>query len=166
MHDELTEVDIKKMKEEIEQRVAMRAHLREEVQRAKDFGDLSENDEYHQARREKNKNDGRIRYLENMINTAVVIKADSKDGEVGLFDYVTLWDEDEEEERRIQLVTTLRQDATMGFVSKESPLAQAIMGHKVGDRVCVKVNDSYSYYVEIRKIEKGSDNEDLPISPY
>ncbi len=166
MHDELTEVDIKKMHEEIDYRVSLRKHLREEVIRAKEFGDLSENDEYHQARREKNKNDGRIRYLENMIKTAVIIKSDSKDDEIGLFDHVEMYIEEDDEVRKIQLVTTLRQDAMLGYVSKESPLAQAIMGHKVGDRVLIKVNDKYSYYVEIRSITKGTDNEDLPISSY
>lgn len=166
MHDELTEVDIRKMQEEIDYRVSLRKHLREEVIRAKEFGDLSENDEYHQARREKNKNDGRIRYLENMINTAVIIKSDSKADEIGLFDHVEMYIEEDDEIRKIQIVTTLRQDAMLGYVSKESPLAQAIMGHKVGDRVCIKVNDSYSYYVVIKSIEKGTDNEDLPISSY
>ena len=69
-------------------------------------------------------------------------------------------------EKRIQLVTTLRQNATLGFVSKESPLGSAIMGKKVGDRVLVNVSEKMSYYVEIRKITKGEDNEDLPISGY
>ena len=53
-----------------------------------------------------------------------------------------------------------------GYISKESPFGQAVLGAKVGDRVEVKVNDSYSYYVVIRKIEKGEDNEALPISSY
>lgn len=166
MYDELTEVDIKKMQEEIDQRIANRAKLREEVTRAKAFGDLSENDEYHQARREKNKNDGRIRYLQNMINTAVVIKVDSKEDEIGLFDFIDIYDEEEDETRTIQLVTTLRQDALQGFVSKESPLGQALIGHKVNDRIEVKVNDKYSYFIVVKKIKKGKDNEDLPISQY
>ena len=69
-------------------------------------------------------------------------------------------------EKRIQIVTTLRQDATKGFVSKESPLGRAVMGHAVGDRVKVEVNEIKSYYAIIRSIEKGEDNEDLPISAF
>lgn len=166
MHDELTQVDIDKMQAEIDERVARRAELREMIRAAKELGDLSENDEYHSARREFNKNNGRIDYLRSMIDTAIVIKTKPKKDEIGLFDTVLLYDEDMEEERSITLVTTLRQDAIRGFVSKESPVGKAIMGHKVGDRIKIEVNDKYSYFVEIKEITKGKDDKSLPISEY
>ena len=162
MYDELTEIDIKKMEEEISYRKTVLAPaLRAEVSRTREFGDLSENAEYKEAQRDKRKNDGRIRYLENMIRTAKVI--DIKKADV---DYVTIYNEKMKAEKRIQIVTTLRQNALLGFVSKESPLGSALMGHKVGDRVLVEVNPTMSYFVVIKGLEKGVDNEDLPISGY
>jgi len=166
MHDELTKIDIQKMQAEIDERVARRAQLREMIRAAKELGDLSENDEYHSARREFNKNNGRIAYLQSMIETAVVIDGASKEDEIGLFDTVELYVEEDEELRTVTLVTTLRQDAIRGYVSKESPLGQAILGHKTGDRVLIRVNDKYSYWVEIRSIQKGQDDDSLPISEY
>ena len=115
MHDELTEVDIKKMQEELEyRRIELRPKLIEDVKTAREFGDLSENFEY----------------------------------------------------KEIELVTTLRQNALKGLISKESPVGKAVMGHKTGDRVLVAVNPDYSYYIQIRKVVKGTDDESLPISAY
>jgi transcription elongation factor GreA len=167
MHDELTQVDIDKMKAELEHRIHdLRPQLIEEVKTARGFGDLSENFEYKAAKREKNRNDSRIRYLQNMIKTAVVITSDSKEGEIGLFDKVTFYLEEDEEEETIQLVTTLRQDALKGLISKESPVGQALMGHKVGDRVRIQASESYAYYVQIRKVEKTGEDPDIPISTF
>ena len=167
MYDELTEVDIKKMEEEISYRKNVLApELGAELKRTREFGDLSENAEYKEAKRLKRKNEGRIRYLENMIRTAKVIDVESEDGRVGLFDHVLIFNERMGAEKEIQIVTTLRQNALLGYVSKESPLGQAIMGKREGDRVLVRVNESMSYYVQIRRVTKGVDNEDLPISGY
>ena len=167
MYDELTEVDIKKMEEEIRyRRVELAPKLMAEMKRTREFGDLSENAEYKEAKREKRRNEGRIRYLENMIRTAKVIDVESEDGRVGLFDHVLIFNERMGAEKEIQIVTTLRQNALLGYVSKESPLGQAIMGKREGERVLVRVNESMSYYVQIRRVTKGVDNEDLPISGY
>ena len=167
MYDELTEVDIKKMEEEIRYRESVLApELMAEMRRTREFGDLSENAEYKEAKREKRKNEGRIRYLKNMIRTANVIEIKKDDGSIGLFDKVRIYNEKTNTEKEIQIVTTLRQNALLGYVSKESPLGIAIMGHRVGDRVLVEVNDKISYYVVIKALEKGCDNEDLPISGY
>ena len=133
---------------------------------ARGFGDLSENFEYKAAKREKNRNDSRIRYLERMIKTATVIDVSSNADEIGLFDKVTIYIEEDDEEQEIELVTTLRQNALKGLISKESPVGKAVMGHKTGDRVLVAVNPDYSYYIQIRKVVKGTDDESLPISAY
>lgn len=167
MHDELTAVDIKKMEEELNyRRITLRPQLIEDVKTAREFGDLSENFEYKAAKREKNRNESRIRYLERMIKTANVIEVSSSADEVGLFDFVELYLEDEEETQTIQLVTTLRQNVLEGRISKESPVGKAVMGHKVGDRVLIEATPTYSYYATIRKIEKGSDDTSIPISSY
>ena len=167
MNDELTAVDIKKMQEEVEyRRLQLRPQLIEDVKTAREFGDLSENFEYKAAKREKNRNDSRIRYLERMIKTAKVIDTDSKPDEIGLFDKVVIYIEEDEEEQTIRLVTTLRQNVLQGLISKESPVGKAVLGHKAGDRVLVEVSPTYSYYIQIRSVEKGTDDDSLPISSY
>ena len=167
MYDELTEVDIKKMQEEIDHRVrVLRPQLIEEVQTARAFGDLSENFEYKCAKQAKNRNESRIRYLERMIRTAKVIEVKGQDDAVGLFDKVTVFNEMVKKEMTVQIVTTLRQDALKGLISKESPVGKALMGHKVGERVQVEIDQTRKYFMEIRAIEKGFDDESLDISAY
>ena len=167
MYDELTEVDIRKMREELDHRVrVLRPQLIEEVQTARAFGDLSENFEYKGAKQAKNRNESRIRYLEGMIRTAKVIEVRTQEDAVGLFDKVTIFNEMVKKEMNIQIVTTLRQDVLKGLVSKESPVGKALMGHKVGDRVQVEVNPTMKYFVEIRAIEKGEDDESMEINSY
>lgn len=167
MYDELTEVDIRKMQEEMDYRIReLRPQLIEEVQTARAFGDLSENYEYKCAKQAKNRNDSRIRYLERMIRTAKVIKVQEQANAVGLFDTVTIYNEMLKKEMTVRIVTTLRQDALKGLISKESPVGQALMGHRVGDRVQVAVSPELKYTVEIRSIEKGTDDESLDISSY
>ena len=167
MYDELTEVDIRKMQEEMDYRIReLRPQLIEEVQTARAFGDLSENYEYKCAKQAKNRNDSRIRYLERMIRTAKVIKVQEQADAVGLFDTVTIYNEMLKKEMTVRIVTTLRQDALKGLISKESPVGQALMRHRVGDRVQVAVSPELKYTVEIRSIEKGTDDESLDISSY
>lgn len=163
MYDELTAVDIKKMQEEIDYRkLVLAPQLKEALRHARELGDRSENFEYHAARRDLNKNNSRIRYLQQMIATAVVISPKKEDpGTVGLFDKVRLYMEEDDEEMEIILVTTLRQDSIKGYISKESPLGKAILGKKLGDRVSVSVTPDYTYDVIIRGIEKGEDDESL-----
>ena len=169
MYDELTKVDIEKLQAELDHRVReLRPRLIEEVKVARGFGDLSENFEYKAAKREKNRNESRIRYLERMIQTAKVIPAGDarKTDAIGLFDRVVIYIEEDDEEQEIRLVTTLRQNALKGLISKESPVGKAVMGRRVGDRVTVVVSDDYSYDIVIRSVEKGEDDDSLPISNY
>ena len=167
MYDELTQVDIDKMKEEIAYRkTVLRSKLIEDVQIARGFGDLSENFEYKCAKRDKNRNDSRIRYLERMIATAKIIDSASEADVVGLFDHVTVFNALLQKEQRFQLVTTLRQNALQGLISKESPVGQALLGHKVGETVTVTLSPERSYTLTIRAIEKGEDDPSLDISVY
>lgn len=167
MHDELTAVDMKKLREELREREeVLMPKILEDVKTARSFGDLSENFEYKAAKAEQRKNMSRIRYLKQMLASAVVIDAKSDDGVAGLFDRVTLYLEDDNEEMAVRFVTTLRQNALEGLISKESPLGAAVLGHSVGERVYVRVNDEYGYYVQIRSIEKGEDDASLAISAY
>ena len=156
MHNELTRKDIELMRQELEyRRTVLRPKLIKDVQTARAFGDLSENFEYKAAKRDKNRNDSRCRYLENMIKTAVVISDQSREGTVSLYDKVTFYVEEDDETVTCQIVTTVRQDALKNRISKESPVGRAVLGRKVGDRVTVQVSDSYSYDIIIQTIEPG-----------
>ncbi len=167
MYDELTQVDIDKMRSELDERTrVLMPQLIEQVKVARAFGDLSENFEYKAAKQELNRNKSRVRYLERMIKTAKVIPASAPGGGIQLFDKVTIWIEEDQEEQVIRLVTTLRQDPLNGLVSKESPIGKALLGKKVGDTVRIQVNDAYGYDAEIRAVEHGEDDDSLPISNF
>ncbi len=159
MHNELTASDIKKMEEEIEYRkLVVRKNALEDVKEARAQGDLSENFEYYAAKKFKNQNESRIRYLERMIKTATVISDDSKEDEVGMNNSVEVLFEEDGSVETYRIVTTVRGNSLEGLVSNESPIGKALLGRKVGDRVCVEVNPTYSYYLVIRKIDKTNDD--------
>jgi transcription elongation factor GreA len=153
MYNKLTENDIREMEKEIEHRkLVLRPRLLEDVKETRAHGDLSENFEYHAAKREKNRNESRIRFLEKMIKTARVIEDTSADYEVGVGKTVTIYIPEDDEEETYTIVSTMRQDSIHGLISVESPMGRALMGHREGDTVHVRVSDSYSYYAVIRKI--------------
>ena len=167
MYDELTQVDIDKMQAEPDERTrVLMPQLIEQVKVARAFGDLSENFEYKAAKQELNRNKSRVRYLERMIKTAKVIDAVSPGGGIQLFDKVTIWIEEDQEEQMLRLVTTLRQDPLNGLVSKESPIGKALLGKKVGDTVHIQVTETYGYDAEIRTVEHGEDDDSIPISNF
>ena len=91
---------------------------------------------------------------------------DTREGVAGLFDRVEIEYEEDGERETITLMTTLREDAVNGIISKESPLGRAVMGRRVGDRALVKVNDEIQYYIRILSIAKGQDDDSLPISSF
>lgn len=157
--DKLTENDIKKMQEEIDHRkLVVRKEALEAVKEARAHGDLSENFEYHAAKKDKNQNESRIRYLEKMIKTAQIISDQSQEDEIGLYNTVDLYFEDDDEEETYKLVTTVRGNSVKGLITSESPLGRAIMGHKVGDRIYVKVNEKTGYYVVVKRLENTKDD--------
>ena len=159
MHNQLTKGDIKKMEEEIEYRkLVVRKESIEAVKEARAQGDLSENFEYYAAKRDKNKNESRIRYLERMIRTAEVIEDTSGEDEVGLYNTIDLYFEEDNEVETYRLVTTVRGNTLNGSISIESPIGKAILGKKKGDRVYVKINDTAGYYVVIKNIIKTEDD--------
>jgi transcription elongation factor GreA len=159
MYDKITKKDVERMMEEIEHRkLVVRKEAIKDVQEARAHGDLSENFEYKVAKQFKNQNESRIRYLERMIKTAKIISEESNEDEVGLNDRVTFYIPDDNVEETLKIVTTVRANATKGRISIDSPLGKAMLHHKVDDKVNVRVNDSYTYDVIIRKIEKLEDD--------
>ena len=166
MHDELTKIDIEKMKAEIEYRkVTLRHELLEEVKRTRAYGDLSENAEYKEAKRLKNKNESRIRYLENMVKTAKVIEDNSTADTIGLYDIVTAHISLTDSEMTFRIVTTIRNDFKTGLISKESPFGKALLGKKVGDSVEIEAPGG-SYIMTVKNLVKAEDDGSAPISSY
>ncbi|MBR4731790.1 MAG: transcription elongation factor GreA [Lachnospiraceae bacterium] len=159
MYDELTPSDVKKMQEEIEYRkVVVRQQALADVKEARAHGDLSENFEYHAAKKVKNQNESRIRYLERMIKTAKVISEDSAEDEVGINNTVTVEFVDDGSVETYKIVTTVRGNSLEGLISNESPLGKALLGKKEGEIVHVEVNPSIEYDVKIVKIENTVDD--------
>ena len=164
MNNELTALDIQKMQEELDyRRLELMPELIEEVKRTRAFGDLSENYEYKAAKQAQNANKKRIRYLTRMITSAEVIEDCSAEDEVGLFDLVEVYMEEDDETETLQVVTTVRCDPRQGRISKESPMGRQLLGKHIGDRFLVQVNESYSYYVVVRSITKQADDGSAPI---
>ena len=161
MREQLTEHDVEKIKEEIEYRkLVVRKEAIEAVKEARAHGDLSENFEYHAAKKDKNQNESRIRYLERMLKTAQIVSEKSADDEVGMNNTVEVYFEDEDETEVFKLVTSVRGSSLNGKISIESPMGKAVLGHKVNDRVYVKVNENTGYYVVIKSIEKTGDSDE------
>lgn len=161
MYDKLTKQDIEKMEKEIEhRRLVVRKEALEDVKVARAHGDLSENFEYKAAKKFKNENESRIRYLEKMIRTAQIVEDQSGEDEAGLNDRVRVYFEEDDMEEEYKIVTTVRSDALNQMISIDSPVGKALLGHKTGDRVQVKVNEKVSYYVVIRAIVKSDDESE------
>ena len=167
MHNELTPNDLRLMQEELDhRRIVLRPQLLEAVKEARAFGDLSDHFEYKAAKQEKNRNESRIRFLERMIKTAVVISDRSAPDQVGLYDKVTVYMEEDDETQVYQIVTTMRQDVLKGLISKESPVGKALLGRRAGERIHIQVNPDYGYDLVIQSIEKGSDSGEIPLNRY
>ena len=162
MGEEMTRKDVEKIEKEIEYRkLVVRKEAIEAVKEARAQGDLSENFEYYAAKKDKNQNESRIRYLERMLKNAKVISEESREDEVGLNNTVEVYFEEDDMTETYKLVTSIRGNSLKGLISIESPLGKALMGHKVNDRVHIKVDDNYGYDVVIRSIvntiDDGSD---------
>lgn len=161
MFDKLTAQDIAKMEAEIEHRkLVLRPQLLEDVKEARSHGDLSENFEYYAAKKAKNQNESRIRYLDRMIRTAQIISDESAEDEVGMNNTVTVEFVDDGTTEVYKIVTTVRSNSLAGLITNESPLGKALMRHKVGDVVHVQVNDTIGYDVKILKIENTDGDDD------
>lgn len=165
--EQLTETDVKRIEDEIQHRKnVVRPAALKALKEARAMGDLSENFEYYAAKRDNNMNNSRIRFLERMLRTAHVISDASKSDEIGMNNTVSIYCEDDDCVETYRIVTSIRGNSQRGLISNESPLGKALMGHKVGDRVEVKVNDSYSYYVVVKDLQKTGESENDKIKQY
>lgn len=164
MHDKMTRSDIAKIEAEIEERkLVRRPALIAAVKEARAQGDLSENFEYHAARREKNQNESRIAYLEDMIATAIIIDDDEaavEDDVVALNKTVDVYFPEDDETEHYKIVTTIRGDSLHGLISIDSPIGSALVGHRAGETVKVHVNDSVSYDLVIKAVGPAEDDSE------
>ena len=134
MGEQLTQSDVKKIKEEIEYRkLVVRKRELEAVKEARAQGDLSENFEYKAAKQDKNRNESRIRYLERMLKNARIISDDSGEDEVGINNTVEVYFEDDDETETYRLVTSVRGNSLQGLISIESPLGKANLLSSIKD---------------------------------
>ena len=167
MAEELTKEDVRKIEAEITKRkLEIRPKLIEAVKEARAQGDLSENFEYYAAKREKNQNESRIRYLERILKFAKVISTESRRDEVGINDTVTLYFPEDGEEEVYHIVTSIRGQSLEGKISNISPLGRAVVGKKLGEAVTVELENGGSYVVEIRNIEKTGEKEEESIRKF
>ena len=167
MREQLTKSDVKKIEQEIEYRkLVVRKEALEALKEARAQGDLSENFEYYAAKRDKNKNESRIRYLERMLKSAQIISDESKEDEVGLNNTVELYFEEDDCTETYRLVTSIRGNSLKGLISTESPIGKAILKHKVGDRVLIETGNGEGYYVVIRSILNTTEDEQDKIRNY
>lgn len=167
MGERLTPEDVKKIRAEITKRkTEVRPQLIGEVQEAREKGDLSENFEYYAAKKAKNRNESRIRYLERMLLNATIVSDESKAGVVGMDNTVTLYFPEDDLTETYKITTSIRSNSLKGKISIESPLGKAIMGKKAGETVTVKVDDSYSYDVVIKEIDQSTGEDDDEIKSF
>ncbi len=164
MYNKLTKADIEKIRAEIEHRkLVVRKEAIEAVKEARAQGDLSENFEYYAAKRDKNKNESRIRYLERIIKTATIVDSDNAEDEIGLNTTAELYFEDDDETETVTVVTTAQEDSLKGRISIESPMGRALQKHKAGDRVWVQVNKDFGYYVVVKSLYQNESVEGYKI---
>jgi transcription elongation factor GreA len=170
MHERMTCGDVAKLQEELDHRkLVIRHQILDELKEAKAQGDLSENFEYHAAKQARGKNESRIRYLQGMINTAVIVDDGAAQKEAGLVSMdrpVRIYIPEDDEEQDIRIVTSIRGNSMKGLISIESPLGKALLHHREGDTVRVKISDGYSYDVVIRQVGDTVDEADDAIKGF
>lgn len=153
MHNQLTEENIKKLRDELEYRMTVkRAEIAKEKLVAAAHGDRSENAEYKEACANYRENDNRIQYLLTMISTATVVDDESSDkSTLGINSKARIKFVEDDDEVVVTLVTTMDLDPENMLISVESDLGKALSGKKAGDVVTVEAPGD-KYTVEVLEI--------------
>jgi transcription elongation factor GreA len=131
----LTKDGLRRLEDELSQLVGVRrGEVAERIRQARDFGDISENAEYTEAKNEQSLVEGRIQTLEGMLRLAVVIEDEPREaGVVGVGANVTV--NTDEGDETYAIVGAAEADPLHGRISNESPLGRALLGHRAGDEV-------------------------------
>jgi transcription elongation factor GreA len=157
MSDEilLTKGSYEKLQSELEHmKTTKRAEIAEALRKARGFGDLSENFEYHSARRDQGILNGRIAELERKLELAKIVdEAEVEEGVISLGSIVTVKDLDEDDEWDFYLVDAVEADPVNDRISVQSPVGEALMGKRVGEVVEVDIPAGTARY-EITAIRR------------
>ena len=141
----ITKEGFKKLQDELEHRMGdLRHEIANAIKEAKEQGDLSENAEYSEAKRQQSENEGRIVELEAMIKDAEVVKHNDNDQTVQISSTITV--KSGEKKMTFVIVGSPEVDPMDGRISNESPLGSAFMGKKKGDKVEVNVPSGKQVY--------------------
>lgn len=147
----LSKERLDQLKEELESlRTKKRAEIAERLKLAKEFGDLSENSEYSEAREEQTRVENRIFELEELLKEAIVVKKGAARGVVSVGCTITV--KKGTKTLTYEIVGSQEADPVAGKISNESPLGSAFMGKKAGDTVSVQTPAGTASY-EILKLE-------------
>ncbi|EZH67948.1 transcription elongation factor GreA [Bacillaceae bacterium JMAK1] len=130
----MTEEGLQKLEDELEHlKTTRRQEVVERIKLARDFGDLSENSEYDTAKEDQAFIEGRINQIENMIRNSVIIEDDGNNDEVSLGKSVTFKELPDGDEEVYTIVGSAESDPLEGKISNDSPMAQSLLGKRVGD---------------------------------
>ena len=128
---------LEKLKKELEERLNLiRPEIAQRIKEAKELGDLSENAEYDSAKEAQALNEGKIEEIRSTLENAVIITGNNTSGTVGVGSSIKV-----ESKNGIQpfvIVGAAESDPAKGFISNESPLGKAFLGHKKGDKIEVR----------------------------
>lgn len=151
----ITSEGLKKLEDELEHLITVRRkEIAECIKQARDYGDLSENSEYDEAKNEQAVVEARITQIETMLKNIKVV--DDKDFDANIVSVgskVTVYDKEFEEEDSYVLVGSTEADPMNGKISYESPVGKALLGKKLGEEVIASTPDGDIALV-IRAIEK------------
>jgi transcription elongation factor GreA len=142
----LTQGGIDELRQELKTLIGQRVQVAERIKQARELGDLSENAEYQTAREEQDRLESRISELDHVLQNSELIKKPKADGQVRLGSSVIL--KNSGKDLHFQVVGTMEADPANGKISDESPIGQALLGKKVGDRAEIKTPaGTHSYKV-------------------
>ena len=154
----LTYAGLRALEDELQDlKVNRRREIAEKIKVAREQGDLSENFEYYAAKREKNQNESRIRYLERMVRTARIVEDEAREGEVSMNCPVEVYFPEDDETETFRIVTTIRGNSLAGLISIDSPLGKALLHRRAGDTVHVPLDNGAGYDVIIRSVGEAAD---------
>jgi transcription elongation factor GreA len=129
-----TKEGLENLKQELEHRLTtLRPEIATRIKEAKELGDLSENAEYAEAKEAQSLNEGRIEEIKKVLENAVVFKEEGKGGTVAVGSHITV--ESKNGKQEFTIVGAAESDPANGYISNESPLGMAFLGHKKGQTV-------------------------------
>ncbi len=153
----LTYEGLKRYEDELEElKVVKRKEVAQKIKEAREQGDLSENAEYDAAKDEQRDIEARIEELENILKNAEVVDEDEVDTDkISIGCKITILDVEFEEELEYKIVGSTEADSLKGKISNESPVGQALIGHKVGDLVEVETQVGVIQY-KVLEIQRSN----------